>query len=131
MRQRPRTTVAVGRAAVSIDDMVVFVQRQLDADEHLVRAAEAELAAWGGSWTDFADNIAHRAVIEAEAMCDHIERHHPQDVLADVAAKRAILADIEEATGVSGATWLLAERTIRHLAAGYRHRAGWCEEWVV
>jgi hypothetical protein len=175
---------------VSINDMVTFIQRQLDDDEAWARGANraypyADVGSappcdgvhweWvaGDHWDPVVpDPVGAEFVVEPGGDCNlatverwpsstrgadgapahtrlmrhtyansivemdaaaagHIVRHDPANTLADVAAKRAILADIEEATGVSGATWLLAERTIRHLAAGYRHRAGWCEEWVV
>lgn len=82
---------------------------------------------------------------EAMANADHIARHDPAAVLADVAAKRAIIADYENWLSRSTAAleehgmsvpdplpppWVERGRPVRLLASAYRHRDGWKDKWA-
>lgn len=60
-----------------------------------------------------------------------IAAHDPRWRLGDITRKREILADCVEAARVSGATWVLADRTLRRLAAEFAGRPGWRAEWSV
>lgn len=73
------------------DDLTAFLHARLNEDEQAARAAEADIASWGGTWEAFTDTLWKRTVIEADAICDHIARHDPARVLAEVNAKRRII----------------------------------------
>jgi hypothetical protein len=130
---------------------------QLDDDERSARAAGS--AAWrrgtyniAAEWDDeepawLLDSDAvteadepHQTVVYDEgrpdaAQTEHIARHNPAAVLADVAAKRAIVAeyllwtddDAGEMRTIGYREGL--ETALRHLAAGYSSRDGYRSEW--
>lgn len=60
----------------------------------------------------------------------HIARHDPRQVLADIAAKRAVLGlwEFARKSPHSEAYGVLSE-AVRALVSGYRHRPGWRTEW--
>lgn len=64
---------------------------------------------------------------------DHIARHDPAAVLADVAAKRAILdstvGEIERYGNMPPEAHIMADEVVKALASAYRHRPGWKAEW--
>jgi hypothetical protein len=127
-----------------IDDLIAWLKAQLDEDERLARTADDEVVDWVGSDTD-----EHGE----PAAGQHIRRHLPTRVLADVAAKRAVLdehAVLDNGTGkldsrycrrcfaIEGynadvldsgeglPVWCL---TVRLLAQAYADRPGYREEW--
>lgn len=78
-------------------DLVSWLRAQLDHVEQVARRALAELEAYGGTWTGFADALWKRTTVDADAICDVIDAHGPAAVLRQVAAHRAIL-DLHEIT---------------------------------
>lgn len=144
---------------MSTDDKVAWLGVQLDADEQAAKAATP--GPWGISNSEmlgilqldhFADGSIKYGddVVEAigpetdpaaVANAEHIARHDPAAVLADIAAKRAIVdgcaAEIRHADGriAAGlpANMVCSEfalRTLKLLAAGYRHRDGYEAGWA-
>jgi hypothetical protein len=140
-------------------DMIAWLRAQLDEDERLANAATGlhwySNGGWelrtapsgeGGpnprpeSWAPFWFLIAKAGEQPRGAWDDfrHIERHEPAFVLADIAAKRAILDAYEEAkryyegpgraapAGEVHGLWT----AIQHLAYAYRHRPGYLPEWA-
>lgn len=149
---------------MNIDDMVVWLGVQLDADEQAAKAAtpgpwssdptgtvcaDVDLEPDGsggeilppGGPREVAECYRDERVGERGANADHIARHDPSAVLADVAAKKAIVdncateirhvdrrlaAGLPVALACSG----FALQTLKMLAAGYRHRDGYDEGWA-
>jgi len=64
---------------------------------------------------------------EADANGTHIARHDPPRVLAECAAKRAIVRVAEEIED----DWITGDHIFRALAQPYRDREGWQREWEV
>lgn len=54
---------------------------------------------------------------------------YPARLLRETEAKRAILADIKEATAISPTSWLLAAKIVCHLAAVYENHPDYRQEW--
>jgi hypothetical protein len=114
-------------------DLVEFLRAALDEDERVARAAAAKCPApWTGR-TDIdgehpfvqdadGDRIMHHedSVPEIETAA-HIARHDPARVLAEVAAKRGLLAELAAANMVFA---------MRLLAEPYAGREGWRGEWA-
>ncbi|MFD5089349.1 DUF6221 family protein [Amycolatopsis thailandensis] len=138
---------------MNLDELIAWLRRQIDDDEEIARAAGA--SRWRASSEetgdghnvyfalsaeDEADSFASTYGAEADK-AEHIVRHEPVRVLADVAAKRRILDEvvpkinamddkIEDEWGDGGEgphdeAWLLA----RLLALPYADRPGYCEAW--
>jgi hypothetical protein len=145
------------------DDIVEFIKTQLDIDDQLARAAgstrSGAIASW---WVDcrcpdkdagiHADNC-YECRVEGdnitiydegghdEDQARHIARHDPAAVLAEVAAKRAVIELYETArtaleasagTVLAGATKLNLRayaNALRALAAPYAERPGFKPEW--
>jgi hypothetical protein len=132
---------------IDLPDLVAFVRACLDEDERVARAARP------GYFTP-----AVLSLFSAVGDAQHVTRHDPARVLAEVAAKRALLElhDGEHycpelKTGVyphdwpSAAPWGSAGEAWRHassehfegpcptlrlLAQPYTGRPGWREEWA-
>ena len=160
-----------------MDDLVAWLRHQIDEDERVARAT-AEGGRWRyedgdsvGAWTLYDErwniasmttydtesyNYAERlpafrppTYIDPDAVGAHIARHDPARVLAEVAAKRAILNLYQQAWGehqswledVGGDTFGRADEvrgrveslreTMRLLAQPYADREGFREEWRV
>lgn len=131
-----------------VGELVAWLRAQLDDDQ-----AEAE-AATPGPWIDASGNAGDviveqlsdaegHLVAEIETCVDHpdvdraadaahIARHDPAAVLADVAAKRAIL-DLHDAVPEEEHCAWDQERkpcqTVRLLASAYAHRPGYRDQW--
>lgn len=105
-------------------ELVEWLLTVLDSDERVAQAAEVQMAQMTGAppdctaWESFAEDLEKRILYDAEAVVDHIERHDPAAVLADIAAKRAILG-LHQPTE-SG-------MSCDHCADGYS--AGWPRDW--
>lgn len=145
-----------------MDELIAFLQARLDEDEQAARLADtptrwkAEGGEFGpkvvtgvtdGGWSrectpevwrcdDPEDGcMSDAAVWMAEGR--HIARHDPARVLADVAAKRAIIAaaDLSERAkllpgdNVFGYHAPGLSIAIRHLAAAYADHPDYREEW--
>lgn len=141
-------------------DLVTWYLAQLDAEEAAARAAQEALPE-GRWWVDGPAQASSKFWVYAtgekfqhEATAAHIARHDPARVLAEVAAKRAIveihapryavfyrepdrlLADALDSQTVptvahSGPHWptIHSEATLRALASVYEGAPGWQEEW--
>jgi hypothetical protein len=125
-----------------MDDLVTFLRACLDEDERVALEAAAQT---GGNVEIVAKNLD----IIFECLGRHWARHDPARVLAEVAAKRAIvdlhspsegdcrtcahLTDDEDPDGnwytdVLGEPWPCP--TLRHLAAVYADQPGYRPEWA-
>ena len=147
-----------------MEDLITWLCGVLDDDETAAKAATP--GPWGAQpggqgtfdneWEVVSDAHEHPhpghyvvytgyegggATTEQNAL--HIARHDPEQVLADIAAKRAIL-DLHDQSGVRWVGFPRADRqesycvhdqqaapchTVRLLASGYRHRPGWRDSW--
>lgn len=156
-----------------MEDLVVWLRQQLDEDEraalesieqaamHLAGADTASVSVWHvvdrpatGTFVatrDQWDRVAEVVPTYGGAHAAHIVLHDPAAVLADIAAKRAIIGahahehECIELTGsgehgvVDGKPWELWEPqptadygpcfVLRTLASAYRHRPGWRVAW--
>jgi hypothetical protein len=141
-------------------DLVEFLRAALDEDERVARAADVGSDVFDGTGIVVMPNrsTGDRTITLPSHIAAHIAHHDPARVLAEVAAKRAILElhdgehDCRELmTGVyphdwpSAAPWGSAGEAWRHassehfegpcptlrlLAQPYAGRPGWREEWA-
>lgn len=129
-----------------MDDLIAFLRARLDEDE-----AAAMEAVFPSPW-DVSDR-GHYAAVRADEpdfriiteldqsqgvpgvwlseTLSHIARHDPARVLADVAAKRAVVFWCEAAYRVVEADRyaLDVERVLLHLASAYAEHPDYHEEW--
>src|SRR5690348_2988976 len=128
-------------------DLPTWLRTQLDADEQTARAAM-----WAGDerWTAYEFNYVRDTwhvddsydegvasiqaqAADSEAVARHIVRQQPLNVLADIAAKRRILAVHVDQRECERCTWLDDEfyacETLRLLALPYADRPGYDEGW--
>lgn len=127
-----------------MDDLVTWLRAQLDEDERVARAAEADNASpWQieepGANIRTAD---HYTVVHIEdstpepATAEHIARWDPARVLAEIDAKRRIIAHIGMVVISPGREALPAEYVeqmelfLRALALPYADRPGYRSEWA-
>lgn len=125
-----------------MDELVKWLTAQLDADEPAARHA------YGSNWdTDHGDEAGIEWVITEDmhlcegdaASMQHIARHDPAAVLADIASKRGIIAsctavlaelnDERRSDRDYYGAGDLADKTLRLLALRYAGRDGYREEW--
>lgn len=116
-------------------ELVQWLQGALDEDEQAARDAV-------GGWIPLGP-----AETDPRPVAGHMRRHDPASVLADIAAKRAILDRYDDACqlertkpgydavarlNVSLAKVLAPEleRIVRLLASAYAHRPGYRQEWA-
>ncbi|MER7077935.1 hypothetical protein SAMN02982929_07189 [Saccharopolyspora kobensis] len=126
------------------NELITFIRARLDEDEQIARAASP------GPWHTDAEAQEVTAV-DGISVCDvfalsnnqlratahHIARHDPARVLAEVDAKRRILALDETASswtkGTAGATagyaHAILSDTLRLLALPYADHPDYREEW--
>lgn len=112
-----------------MSDFVTWLLAQLDADEAAARAALApsEMHPYGDeSLTPYTSEQVPDAVrgYLGGPWGDHFARHDPARVLAEVAAKRAIVEAV--ASGFYDSDLGVA---LRALASVYEGAPGWQEEW--
>jgi hypothetical protein len=85
-------------------ELMAFLRERLDEDEQIARAVDDRSAPWDGQWvTDGSDALrtfnghvlfyGHNGPLKP-GLVDHIARHDPARVLAEVEAKRRILDEI-------------------------------------
>lgn len=140
---------APGGRMTTMDDLITFVRAQLDEDERVARGITAPEWNEGCSWlADLRDPLPsqRRAYglpkewqLLTEADTRHIARWDPARVLAEVAAKRAILdwcegslAEIRRAGIVTGDPLKSTPLYFAALLARpYAGREGWRAEWAV
>ena len=123
-----------------MDELIAFMRRCLDDDERVAREITAPEWSEGCSWlADLRDPLPsqRRAYglpkewqMLTEADTRHIARWDPARVLAEVDAKRRILAWLADAELSDGTTWSFdGDGLLRLLAQPYAGRDGWREEW--
>ncbi|MFJ6578385.1 DUF6221 family protein [Streptomyces sp. NPDC091368] len=83
-----------------MDDLVAFLRSRLDEDAVIARAADAAI---GGNAEADVPLIVHDNAHEAVAI--HISRHDPARVLAEVDAKRLLLAEYADVVGNESADY--------------------------
>ena len=121
-------------------DLITWYLAQLDEDEAAARSAYYEGQRWLSEeedvlrWPD--DELVHIAARKRDAA--HIVRHDPAHVLADIAARRAIVAlhtGMHECSSFGDAFRCVHEfevcDTVRHLASVYAHRPGYDPAWAL
>lgn len=140
------------------EDLITWLSAVLDEDERLARAATP------GPWKDGAGTVALHSTgmdeitgyVHEQADIDHIVRHDPAAVLADIAAKRQIVAIHNVWTAIypedAVHEWRRKDRrcigcgfnsseepntpdvndcpTLRALASAYAHQPGYRQEWA-
>jgi hypothetical protein len=136
------------------DDLVTWLRAQLDDDERVAQEASGDARVTGASrgykYSRPGDiyAISHKGTpariaqgtrcgpdISAEQSSDHIARHDPARVLAEVAAKRAIIDEHAPVVdGSQGRRWFVGSEsqsslTLRLLALPYADQPGYREEW--
>lgn len=101
-----------------MDELIAFLNERLAEDERLAIAArdEPETGWW---WSEDAESAPER----------HIARHDPARVLADVAAKRAIVAACAYNLEYEEYGHTLAERVLRALALPYADHEDYKPHW--
>lgn len=115
-----------------MEDLITWFRACLDDDEKAAKAAGGDSGDLSIFEVDSLTDWEGTGLPDAEA--HHIARHDPAAVLADVAAKRAVLDLCARAEiGDSGemAQVYLAEEVISRLASAYRNRPGFKESWGV
>jgi hypothetical protein len=141
------------------DDLAAWLRQQIDEDERVARAAahggrwRYEIGDSVGAWKLYDEhwniasmttydtesyNYAERmpafrppTYIDPDAIGSHIARHDPARVLAEVAAKRAILELHKNIDGLCDRCYMDRApcETVRLLAQPFAGRPGWREEW--
>jgi hypothetical protein len=123
-------------------DLVEFVRAALDEDERVARAAEPapwtaheEAADPDEGYVAGPDGyvLVYNEGTVSLGTAAHIARHDPARVLADVAAKRAILElhnAVPEEEYCSEDEQRKPCQTLRLLAQPFAGRPGWREEWA-
>lgn len=134
-----------------MDDLITWLRAQLDDDERIALAAADQFGGQGGQ--HWAVNPERPEVVSAPTVghgrgvfavvypattnwgepveLEHVARHDPARVLADIAAKRRILAAHEKwCDGYCEAGFDAAHMwSIKALASAYDARPGYREEW--
>ncbi|WP_435112373.1 DUF6221 family protein [Nocardiopsis synnemataformans] len=133
-----------------MDDLIAWLRQQLDDDERAARAVPVNEhcvppAHWSVSTYDpdkgrvvmgTADDFA----LPTPEHAQYVARFDPAAVLADIAAKRAVLlvcsaslvSTVPTSSFVRGQDDGYREamtEAVRYLASAYRHRPGWKNEW--
>ncbi len=104
----------------SVDDLVTWLRAQLDDDERVAREAV--------QWSEGAAEWAN----PGEPDWEHIARHGPARVLAEVDAKRRLLDYLValEDKALDGNWWNLdTDEPAKLLALPYADRPGYRDEW--
>jgi hypothetical protein len=141
-----------------MDDLVGWLRAQLDEDERVARATirpdragawifvrdESEgpsgvmVSSWAIEFDDIAPALTDRGTLMGPSTMRHIARHDPARVLAEVDAKRRIIAEHELALAERKAhpkdlanvgLWLGTIRVLKLLALPYADRPGFLEGW--
>jgi hypothetical protein len=136
--------------------LLEFLNRCLDEDERLARDASYRNARWyletvPVKWgEDYVPDIlaGGKPILRGSSeytgvASEHAVRHDPASVLADIAAKRAIIARVKDDAAItddplrsqaaSNAEWYLATTgrfILRALASAYASRPGYDTDWA-
>lgn len=121
---------------IDMNELIDWLRVQLDEDERVARSAIVEHEG-EASWAIRDNRVLWLAVMDScdpatmpPGMADHIARHDPGHVLAEIAAKRRIIGNCEEV--LNGTGWpRLAQITLRLLTAPYAERDGYRQNWRV
>ena len=122
-----------------MDDLIAFIGERLDEDQRLAQAAQLPNTERGGgpSWTatsgvDGVDGpVLYRdGDIPSEAQEQHMARHDPARVLADVAAKRGAVDVCAHNLEFEEHGYTLAERVLRALASTYADHPDYRAHWA-
>lgn len=133
----------------AVDELIAFLRTQLDEDERVARAANP--APWrritgktwldsntifGGSYMGDQEKLRNVASLEISWLpdenADHITRWDPARVLAEVEAKRRIIAlhhPVDPCDAHDATQETIACDTLLALAQPYAGRTAWREEW--
>lgn len=131
-------------------DLIDFLKARIDEDEAAAKAANAVDTESVGEWTvvetplcipggrtaidvtvessldwTLCDGIGSGSLSERRGLAEHIARHDPARVLADVAAKRAIVDDYAEVPSTARL------RPLRWLAEVWRDHPDYDAEWDI
>jgi hypothetical protein len=124
-------------------DLVEFLRAALDEDERVARVAIAY-----EEEVDDAPQYRHVVDYLGSILAAHIARHDPARMLAEVAAKRAIVEKAFEYAAIIDGEWGCGHNSdqiergecplkmpdklmlLRLLAQPYAGRPGWREEWA-
>jgi hypothetical protein len=117
-----------------VSDLVTFLRARLDEDEAAARLATPGPWHCGdGGWIV---PVARADIYASQQNAAHIARHGPARVLADVAAKRALIADLEDLEemihsdrGIGRFTFSGDTTGLRYLAAVYAGHPDYDEGW--
>jgi hypothetical protein len=134
--------------------MLTWLEAQLDDDQCVAEAAHLNPWRWNywdadvngdvPSWAELmsGDDVViaceGQLVMFGTADAEHIALHDPAAVLADIAAKRAIITDHQ--SGSCAMCWTSPNdpperertycRTVKLLATAYANRPGWDPSWA-
>lgn len=123
-------------------DLATWLREQIDGDEQLAR--DADPGPWHAHTPGVVSFVAKTWPVEttdtprAIEDCQHIARWNPARVLAECAAKRALL-DLHPVPCLSCCAGVPDEDeygplpcpTLAHLAQPFAGRLGWREEWAL
>lgn len=137
-------------------DLVAFLRARLGEDEQAARDAGGKAWKWEQHYGDMCNDptceYGELATDDAVLMnvhaydirspwqgAAHIERHHPKRILAEIDAKRQLLAEYEQAARYAKTTWGQSSadqsrartlgKVVRLIALPYADRPGYREEW--
>ncbi|MCZ7376532.1 DUF6221 family protein [Micromonospora sp. WMMC250] len=125
----------------AVDDLVTWLRAQLDDDERVARAVEDRSAPWDGQWVNDGGGalrtyngwvLVHNAgQLITRGLLDHIARHDPARVLAEVDAKRRILDRWKDSqdNALPPEALLALDEVVKLLALPYADRPGYRDEW--
>jgi Family of unknown function (DUF6221) len=127
-----------------MSDLAAFLRARLDEDEQMAReAADGDSGSWfvGCKWNVYRaedetpdDDVEKNQLVvygNVSSQSDHIARHDPERVLAEVDAKRRIvLMNASAADNIGPERAALALLTLWALAAVYRDHPDYRQEWA-
>ncbi len=107
-----------------MNELIAFLNARLDEDEATARPLSA-----GGNWNVTINGVPGWGLEGDRRMVEHMVRHDPARVLADVAAKRAIVAACAYNLEYEEYGHTLAERVLRALALPYADHEDYKPHW--
>jgi len=105
-------------------DLVTWLRARLDEDELAARAAGRTDDGRGGEWTAAGLRSAYDARVD-----DHIARHDPARVLAEVEAKRRVVDECDRTLTYEDHGYAISDMVLRLLALPYAGEPGYDEAW--
>lgn len=116
-----------------MSDLVAFLRARLDEDEQAAERAQGEGQSWAWVQPEALDANRYPSLEQAE----HIARHDPARVLAEVAAKRALLDVHRDDYGSCSTCGTAGEydvpwpcTTVELLALPYANHPDYRSEWA-